>query len=134
MTDVPDLALLLALLAAHAEGESRIYGMERLRLKESDRVKGACALLKSLGAEYCYEGGVLTVKGIRGEDKCHFMSFGDHRVAMACDVASARHEVYLSDADCVGKSCLDFYERFRELGGEYDVVYMGQQDQTHIIR
>lgn len=134
VTDVPDLALLLALLAAHAEGESRIYGMERLRLKESDRVKGACALLKSLGAEYCYEGGVLTVKGIRGEDKCHFMSFGDHRVAMACAVASARHEVYLSGADCVGKSCLDFYERFRELGGEYDVVYMGQQDQTHIIR
>ena len=49
--DIPDLVPAIAVIAALAEGRSRIYNAGRLRLKESDRIASTAALLKSLGAD-----------------------------------------------------------------------------------
>ena len=46
---IPDLIPVLSVLAAGAEGETRIVNAGRLRLKESDRLKTTAALLRGLG-------------------------------------------------------------------------------------
>src|SRR5699024_11797601 len=46
---IPDLVPILAVLAAVAEGKTRIYHAQRLRLKESDRLAAVASLLKNLG-------------------------------------------------------------------------------------
>lgn len=126
LAQIPDLALLLALLGSCAQGESKLYGMERLRLKESDRVTGACALLRSMGASFDYDNGCLTIRHADNNKSNCYDSFGDHRIAMACVAASALGEIHLKNADCTGKSCKSFYNRFCGLGGSYDVIDVGK--------
>src|SRR5262249_19158826 len=49
--DAPDLAPLVAALAAGADGETRVVGAPHLREKESDRIATCVAAVRSLGGE-----------------------------------------------------------------------------------
>ena len=49
VSDIPDLVPALAAVAALAEGETQIDGAERLRLKESDRLRTVAQALTALG-------------------------------------------------------------------------------------
>lgn len=90
-TDVsgcPDLAPVLSVLCAAAEGESLIEGAGRLRLKESDRIEAVCAMLRSLGGRAEAGEDHIRVYGT-GLSGGVVDSFGDHRIAMSAVVASA---------------------------------------------
>ena len=50
-TDIPDLVPVLSVVAACAEGETRVINAGRLRIKESDRLATTHAMLSALGAE-----------------------------------------------------------------------------------
>ena len=101
----PDLLPPLAVAMAFAEGESRLTGAARLRLKESDRLSGMAGLLRALGGMVmeCPDGLIIAGGGLRGgtADPC-----GDHRLAMAAAVAglACREPVTVTDAECVEKS------------------------------
>ena len=101
----PDLLPPLAVAMAFAEGESRLTGAARLRLKESDRLSGMAGLLRALGGTVteCPDGLIIAGGGLRGgmADPC-----GDHRLAMAAAVAglACREPVTVTDAECVEKS------------------------------
>ena len=68
MSGCPDLLPPLAVVMAFAEGESRLTGAGRLRLKESDRLTGTAGLLRALGgtATELPDGLVITGGGLRG--------------------------------------------------------------------
>ena len=114
---IPDLIPVLSVLAAGAEGETRIVNAGRLRLKESDRLKTTAALLRDLGGtvEELEDGLVIHGRGsLRGGA---VDSAGDHRIAMSAAVASClcREPVELSDGDCVAKSYPGFWDDFETL-------------------
>ena len=116
--NIPDLVPVLAVTAAAAEGETRIYNAGRLRIKESDRIKSTAALLRSLGAEVRETDDGLIVQGGRlkgGEAD----SFGDHRIAMAAAAAAcaAEGEVLIRNSEAVAKSYPAFFEDYAALGG-----------------
>lgn len=117
--DIPDLVPVLAVTAAAAEGETRVTGAKRLRLKESDRIASTSALLRALGAQVreTEDGLVITGGGLRGGtvDSC-----GDHRIAMAAATASCAcaQPVTIRGAEAVAKSYPDFFADFAALGGE----------------
>jgi 3-phosphoshikimate 1-carboxyvinyltransferase len=83
-----DELTLVALLGAHAEGETVVRGAEELRLKESDRIAGVVDGLRGLGAdiEATPDGFVVRGEGapLRGGT---IDSQGDHRMAMLGAVA-----------------------------------------------
>ena len=116
--DVPDLVPVLAVTAAAAEGETRITGAKRLRLKESDRIATTAALLRALGASVreMEDGLVITGGGLRGGTAD---ASGDHRIAMAAAVASCAcaEPVRILGAQAVAKSYPDFFADFAALGG-----------------
>jgi 3-phosphoshikimate 1-carboxyvinyltransferase len=72
----------LAMLAAHAEGESRFRGAGELRVKESDRLGGMVEAIRDLGGRARVEGDDLVVAG-GGLAGGRASSGGDHRMAMA---------------------------------------------------
>lgn len=124
--NIPDLAPVLAAVAASCRGVVRLYNIERLRFKESDRIKAICETLSSLGADIS-----LSEEGlaIRGADKLHgavVSSFGDHRIVMAAAVAAAAAaengkfdgELIIRGAVAVNKSYPDFFTDYKSLGGE----------------
>ncbi len=116
---IPDLIPVLSVLAAGAEGDTRIQNAGRLRLKESDRLKTTASLLKKLGGrvEEQPEGLVIHGRGsLRGGEA---ESFGDHRIAMSAAVAAClcKEPVLLSGAECVAKSYPRFWEDWDRLEG-----------------
>jgi 3-phosphoshikimate 1-carboxyvinyltransferase len=83
-----DELTLVALLGAHAEGETVVRGAEELRLKESDRIAGVVEGLRGIGAEIDATPDGFIVRGdgspLRGGT---INANGDHRMAMLGAVA-----------------------------------------------
>jgi 3-phosphoshikimate 1-carboxyvinyltransferase len=84
---VIDEVPVLAAVAAHAVGETWFVGAGELRVKESDRLAGLAAGIRSLGGHAGVEGDDLVVAG-GGLGGGEVSSGGDHRMAMAMAVAA----------------------------------------------
>ena len=106
------------MVAAAAEGETRVIHAGRLRLKESDRLETTAAMLRALGAavEVLPEGLVIRGGTLRGGtvDACN-----DHRIAMAAAVAACActDSVTVLGSQCVAKSYPRFWEDYDERKG-----------------
>ena len=90
--DIPDLVPPLALVAACAQGTTRIFGAERLRLKESDRLQSVADALSAIGA-----GVEITADGllIRGSSNQRVLFLTDRYTASDLPM-EGRREVSLS--------------------------------------
>lgn len=118
----PDLAPLLSVLAAKAEGESVIRGVQRLKGKESDRLSGICETLKKAQIKYDCDGESIRIRGGK-PSAASFCGYGDHRMIMSqallasfCD-GDSQIESY----EGVGKSYPSFFEDLRKIGGKINV-------------
>ncbi len=121
--DIPDLLPILAVTAAFANGESRFTGGERLRMKESDRLRSVSEMITALGGDVTElpDGLVVRGKALRGGT---VQSRNDHRIVMSAAVAGAMcsGDVTIIGADAARKSYPAFFEDFRKIGGIADVV------------
>lgn len=128
VSQCPDLFCILAVLAAACKGESVISGIERLRIKESDRIESTLAMLRGLGADASVVGVGATekviVRGTSALDGGIVDSFNDHRIVMSAAIASAicKDSVVIGGAQAVNKSYPRFSCDFALLGGNIDVI------------
>lgn len=106
----------LAVAAAFAEGETRMSGLEELRVKESDRLAAVAAGLLANGID-CSEGAnSLAVRGSpggKGLGGGTVATHLDHRIAMSFLVLglAAEHDVTIDDASMIATS----FPAFRDL-------------------
>ena len=123
-SQIPDLVPVLAVAAAFAEGDTVIHAIERLRIKESDRVASVLSLLTSLGGRAEATEHDLIIHGRGSLAGGTVNAFGDHRIAMAAAVAGTRAAapVTISGAEAVRKSYPGFFEVFRSLGGRAELI------------
>lgn len=123
VSDIPDTVPSLAVAAAFAEGVTTIYGGERLRLKESDRIESVVTNLKMLGVkvEEKDDGMVITGGGAKGAE---LLGFNDHRIPMAFSIAAlcADGETIITDAQSINKTYPTFFDDYNSLGGKADVI------------
>ena len=110
-THCPDLFPILAVLAAHCDGTSRIAGVGRLTQKESNRAETIYAEFRTLGARIDIQGDEMFVTGgpLHGGD---VRSHNDHRIAMSLIVAGlfTPEPVRLDDVKCIDKSFPSFLD------------------------
>ncbi|PPD58240.1 3-phosphoshikimate 1-carboxyvinyltransferase [Dehalogenimonas etheniformans] len=118
LNEAIDLLPTVACLAAVAGGRSSLIGIERARLKESDRVAVVAKNLKRMGVEIIEEPDRLTIGG--GYPRGAIIdSFGDHRIAMAfATLATVCGDTVITGADCVNKTYPGFWEDFKRAGGK----------------
>ncbi len=118
-SDTPDLVPPLAVACAFAQGVSRITGVGRLRLKESDRIKTVYLTLRRMGACVNATEDVIEVLGSGRLAGGEVDAAGDHRIAMMAAVAAAycTGPTTIHAAECVSKSYPAFFDDFRLLGG-----------------
>jgi 3-phosphoshikimate 1-carboxyvinyltransferase len=110
LTDAPDLVPLVGVLAATAEGRTRIHGVAHARGKESDRLAGTAAGLSRLGGRVEVRPDGLTLEGaaLRGG---RVDAAGDHRLALAFGVLGlVVPGVVVGGAQSVAKSQPGFWE------------------------
>ena len=118
--DIPDLVPILSVVAAAKHG-AVFTNIQRLRLKESDRVSSVIALLENLGGKATATEDTLTVfPAILTGGTVD--SFNDHRIAMAAAIAATvcKVPVTIIGAEAVKKSYPQFWVEFRRLGGKYE--------------
>ena len=119
VSQVPDLAPVLAIAMAAAEGESRITGAARLRIKESDRLSAIANALCACGADVSMLEDGLIIRGGKPLHAARVDGCNDHRIVMAMAVASALADgdITITDSESVAKSAPAFWEEFASLGG-----------------
>ena len=128
VSQCPDLVPPLAAMAAVRTGECRLVNAARLRLKESDRLATVTQTLRTLGAAVEEGADSLTFHGLPAlEGGTAVDCCNDHRIAMMAAVAACacRRPVTLLGAECVNKSYPGFWEDYRQLGGDLDVLISG---------
>lgn len=102
----------LAVLAARAEGETRITGAQELRAKESDRITALVSNLRAVGVEADELPDGLVVRGTDGPLEGRIRSHADHRVAMAFAVLGAApgNRIEIDDPGVVAVSFPAFWD------------------------
>ncbi len=104
---------LVALLAAHARGKTSIHGAAELRVKESDRIEGVAAALRSLGAHIRPRDDGWEITGVPSRLRGGRVDArGDHRLAMLGAIAglAAREPVEVRGAEAAAISFPGFYD------------------------
>ena len=128
VSQCPDLLPPLALMAALRVGTCCLVNAARLRLKESDRLAAVTVTLNALGAQVEEHPDSLTIHGVEAlKGNVTLDSCNDHRIAMMAAIAATKcaGPVSLTGAECVNKSYPDFWDHYRMLGGELDVLVSG---------
>lgn len=116
MCDCPDQAQALAVLAAFADGTTRIEGLQSLRVKETDRITAVENELKKMGIRVEAEADALVIQGGQPQ-AARIATYGDHRMAMAFAVAGAVLDgLELEDPAVVNKTYPKFWEDLSALG------------------
>ncbi len=124
--DIPDLVPILAVAASLCPRNVRIYGAERLRIKESDRLETTAALLNALGGKVQITPDGLEMTPVSGFTGGTVDSAGDHRIAMCAAIAATRAsgDVLVRGAHCVEKSYPAFFEDYQSLGGITNGIHL----------
>jgi len=121
-SDIPDLVPTLAVLAAVAKGETRIYNAEHLRIKEIDRIEGINLNLRALGVEVRPLKDGLIIKGGKKEFRGVVDSFGDHRMALAFSLLGLLGEVRCKNAEAVSVSYPGYFRTLQSLGVRINIL------------
>lgn len=108
---------LLGVVATAAEGTTEVRGAGELRVKESDRIAGLVAGLRTLGAEAEELDDGFVVRGPTALGGGGVDALGDHRLVMAFAVAAlaSREPVGVSGSRSLGDSFPGFLEHLEDL-------------------
>ncbi|MBQ4213695.1 MAG: 3-phosphoshikimate 1-carboxyvinyltransferase [Ruminococcus sp.] len=118
-SQIPDLVPVLAVCACFANGVTRITNAERLRIKESDRLKTTAQLINSLGGKVKELPDGLEITGVGKLYGGFAEGCGDHRIVMSAAVCAsgAAEKIKCTDAMSINKSYPDFFEDYAKIGG-----------------
>lgn len=128
LRDMPDSAPILAVAAAIMPSVSqrvRFVGIERLRLKESDRIAAIVDGLNAISIHAVTDGRSMTVPTGVTPSGGVVNGCGDHRIVMAFAIAGlfASASVTIEGAQCVSKSYVRFWHDIEKLGGKISMKY-----------
>lgn len=117
MSQAPDAAVALAVVAALANGPSEIRGLESLRHKESDRIAALVSELTKIGARVEVAGDTMSITPGRFPGSAEVDSHGDHRIAMSLALVGLVHDrLVVTGAEAVSKTWPGYWDWFAGLG------------------
>jgi 3-phosphoshikimate 1-carboxyvinyltransferase len=115
-----DLLPTMSVLAALADGRSEFTGIQRARIKESNRVQALAEELTKCGIQVIEEPNKLIIQGGRPQPAV-IDSHNDHRIAMAMSLLGvAAGGITIQGAECVSKTYPEYWDMLRQLGVKID--------------
>ena len=118
--EFPDIVPVLSLACSLAEGKTVIKNIERLRIKECDRVEATVDMITRFGADITSTDSEIIINGKGKLHPAEIDTFNDHRIAMTAAVASlvCDGDVVIQNPKCVNKSYPRFFDDFGKLKEE----------------
>lgn len=121
----PDASLCLAGVAAFADSPSRIFGLETLPLKESDRIEVMARSLAKVGCGVASGDTDIRISPLKQNTKVKTSTaidpIDDHRIAMAMAVVGTkRGGLSIVHPGCVSKSYPSFWTELRKVYEGHD--------------
>ncbi|MFH2050306.1 MAG: 3-phosphoshikimate 1-carboxyvinyltransferase [bacterium] len=103
---------IVSVIAAFTPGTTIIRDAAELKVKESDRLAATAENLKRMGIKCGLLEDGLAIEGGQDLSGADFVSYGDHRIAMAFSIASLFliGPSTIDDETCVDISCPEFYD------------------------
>ena len=120
VSQTPDIAPILAVAAAGFNGDTVLSGCRRLKFKETDRIANTVDMINALGGNAESTDDSIIIHGTGKLVGGTVDPKGDHRIAMAATIAAQICEkgVNVLGANCVSKSCLNFFMDGTWLGAQ----------------
>lgn len=120
ISQTPDLAPILAVAACGYKGDTVLIGCKRLKYKESDRIESTVDMINALGGNAEAGEDSITIHGTGKLSGGKVDPKGDHRIVMAATMAAqiCESSVSIFGAECVSKSCLNFFMDATWLGAQ----------------
>lgn len=117
MKNCPDQIQTMAVLAAFANGTTKISGVRSLRVKETNRVTALRQELKKMGVNTVVSGlNRISIHGGKVQE-ARINTYGDHRMAMAFAVAGTKlHGMEIINPGVVSKTFPEFWESLESIG------------------
>lgn len=116
MEALPDAAQTLAVIAACANGTTRITGLQSLKVKETDRLLAMKTELAKCGIESSITENSITVQG-GTPHLAQIATYEDHRMAMSFALLGARETgITIEEPRVAGKSYPHYWEHLKQIG------------------
>ena len=119
-----DLGPILMILSIFNSKPVKIINIERLRLKESNRVEAMVSNLRKMNIKIdIYDNEMIIYPSKIKKCKEHLQSFNDHRVVMALTVLASviKGNTIIENLECVKKSYINFFKDMQLLGIEIGI-------------
>jgi 3-phosphoshikimate 1-carboxyvinyltransferase len=119
MRDCPDIFPIVACLCSVADGTSKLTGLRRLKIKESDRLSAVIEGLEKMSINITRTDDSVTIKGGK-PIKAKIDPHNDHRIAMSFAILAhkADGETIIMKPECVSKSYPGFWEDLKKIGAK----------------
>lgn len=116
--DCPDLAQTILVVAAYHKIKLKVFGVESLKIKETDRLLAMKNELKKIGCDFYEEGNYWILEKRRREidDELSIDTYKDHRMAMAFAPLASKKSMIINDPDVVVKSYPTYWEDLKKVG------------------
>ncbi len=124
VSQCPDIAPILSVLAALSKGKTKILNASRLKMKESNRLLSTYETLIKLGVKVEMGEDYLIIEGQTSFQGGVFDSYQDHRIVMSIAIASSKAEtpIMIQHAEAINKSYPSFFIDLENLGA--DITYI----------
>jgi 3-phosphoshikimate 1-carboxyvinyltransferase len=111
MSDIPDTAQTLAVVAPFAKMPTRISGIASARLKETDRIHATCKELRRLGVQVDEHDDGMTIYPCKNFQPATIHTYNDHRMAMAFSLIGLRvGGITIENPACVSKTFPNYFD------------------------
>jgi len=119
LNSMPDAAMTVAIVAAFAEGKTKLTNLNNLKIKESNRIAALVTELRKVGVKCKDLHDGIEIEGNPSHTHGHALisTYRDHRMAMCFSVlASKIKDVQILDPECISKTYPDFFKDLKKTG------------------
>ena len=120
--DCPDLAQTIIVIAAFMKIELKLYGVESLKIKETNRLLAMKSELKKIGCDFLDMDNHWILKKRKNKFPKNFIldTYEDHRMAMAFSPLASELNLKVNNPEVVKKSYPNFWNDLLKVG--YDIT------------
>jgi 3-phosphoshikimate 1-carboxyvinyltransferase len=118
MTNMPDVAMTLAVLALFAKGTTHISGIASWKIKETDRIKALYNELIKFKAKVLITNDSITITPFKNfnHEIIEIDTYNDHRIAMCFSImAFSENKIIIKNPNCVNKTFGNYFNLFNQL-------------------